>query len=278
MRRHFTFACDGETLAATIDGGARPVGLLIVSGGNELRAGAFCGQAQLASEIAAEGFAVMRYDRRGVGDSTGENGGYRSSADDIAAALAAFRSHAPEISRIVAFGNCDAASALALRDGVGQAGMGQQGDGCAGLILANPWTFAETIADQAILPPPSAIRARYMAKLRDPREWLRLLRGGVNLGKLARGLRGAASAAPAPSSLAEEIAAGLAAFPGDVRILLAGRDRTAQAFAASWPPHDPRVSTIAEADHAFSSDLARQWLRSAILAALHEQARQFDMG
>lgn len=273
MRRHFTFACEGETLAATLDGGSRQVGLLIISGGNEVRAGAFCGQAQLARDIATEGFAVMRFDRRGVGDSSGENGGYRSSAPDIAAALAAFRNHAPEISRIVAFGNCDAATALALLDNIGQ-----QSDGCTGLILANPWTFADTVADEPALPPPSAIRARYVAKMRDSREWLRLLRGGVDMGKLARGLKGAGSRPPAPSSLTEEIAAGLAAFTGDVHILLAGRDRTAQAFAASWPADDPRVATMADADHAFSNDPARQWLRRAILAALYEQARQLDMG
>ena len=37
MRQHFTFACAGETLAATLDSATGSTGLLIVSGGNEIR-------------------------------------------------------------------------------------------------------------------------------------------------------------------------------------------------------------------------------------------------
>ncbi len=267
MRQHFHFPCAGEKLAASLDGGNKSIGLLIVSGGNEIRAGAFGGQAQLAATLAAQGFPVMRFDRRGVGDSGGENHGYRSSGADIAAALGAFRKHKPQLARIVAYGNCDAATALSLAKGAG----------CDGLVLANPWTFPDSASDDA-LPPPAAIRARYLAKLRDPHEWARLLRGGVNLGKLARGLKGASKSAPKASLLADEIAAGLGQFAGDVRILLAGRDRTAQAFAAAWDSNDPRIATLKEADHAFSSEIAREWLAAAILAALDEQARQLDMG
>ncbi len=266
MRRHFQFPCSGEQLSGTVDEAISPVGLLIVSGGNEVRAGAFGGQAQLAAKIAASGFPVMRFDRRGVGDSTGENGGYRTSGPDIAAALEAFRAEASGLSRVVAFGNCDAATALALRSGAG----------CAGLIMANPWTFSDNEVSDA-LPPPAAIRSRYVSKLCDPKEWGRLLRGNVDLGKLTRGLKGAVASESAPSSLAEEIAQSLSKFDGEVQILLAARDRTAQAFSAAWPKDDPRISALADADHAFSSDAARAWLFDAILGALHEQARQLDM-
>ncbi len=55
----------------TLDDAPGTTGLLIVSGGNEVRAGAFAGQARLAAEIAAAGHPVFRFDRRGVGDSTG---------------------------------------------------------------------------------------------------------------------------------------------------------------------------------------------------------------
>jgi len=44
-RRHLTFTCKGEPLAGTLDDAPGKVGLLIVTGGNEIRAGAFSGQA-----------------------------------------------------------------------------------------------------------------------------------------------------------------------------------------------------------------------------------------
>ena len=40
-RRHFTFACAGDTLFGTLDEAPGTTGLLLVSGGNEIRSGAF---------------------------------------------------------------------------------------------------------------------------------------------------------------------------------------------------------------------------------------------
>jgi len=114
MRRLTGFVCEGAWCAATLDTGDSDTGLLIVSGGNEIRSGAHAGQASLAARLAHEGFPVFRYDRRGVGDSEGENPTFRHSGPDIAAAIAAFKAAAPHVSRVVAFGNCDAAAALML--------------------------------------------------------------------------------------------------------------------------------------------------------------------
>lgn len=253
-RRHVTFPCDGMELAGTLDEAAGTTGLLIVTGGNETRAGAFAGQAQLAARIAAAGHPVFRFDRRGVGDSEGMNGGFRSSAPDIAAALAAFRQAAPQLARIVGFGNCDGASALML----------SRGAGLDALVLANPWTIE---SDDAA-PPPEAIRARYSQKLRNPKELARLLTGKVSIGKLLKGIGQAVRPAPAPSTLAQEIAAGLAAFRGPATILLAERDRTAQIFAASWNSTDPRLRHCPGASHAFAEAPARDWLAERLLDML----------
>ena len=262
-RRHFIIACESEMLAATLDEAPGTVGLLIVTGGNETRAGAFCGQAALAQRIAAAGYPVLRFDRRGVGDSSGINTGFRSNAGDIAAALAAFRAQRPDLLRIVAFGNCDAASALMLG----------AGHGCNALVLANPWT----IESEDVAPPPAALRARYVEKLSNPREVLRLLTGGVSLTKLKDGLVKALRPSLPPGSLAQDIARGLAPFSGPCAIVLAGRDRTAQAFSASWDKADPRLRHRPSADHAFSAADDRRWLEDQLISVLDEQARQFDV-
>lgn len=255
-RLSHTFGCGSLTLAGTLDTAPGSAGLLIVSGGNEIRSGAFGGQADMAARIARAGFPVFRFDRRGIGDSEGENRGFRHSAKDIAAALDAFRAMAPQVSHVVAFGNCDAASALMLAGGAG----------CDALVLSNPWTIEGD--DTADTPPPAAIRARYAEKLTNPREVARLLGGGVDLGKLWRGMIGALRPAPPPSTLAQEMRDGLAGFGGRVAILLATADRTAQVFEAAWDRADPRLHRCPGAGHAYVEPEHRDWLEAQLLAAL----------
>lgn len=254
-RLPLTFACEDATLAGTLDTAPASVGLLIVSGGNEIRAGAFSGQAQLATRIQKAGFPVFRFDRRGVGDSGGENRGFRKSRKDIVAALDAFRAIAPQMNRVIGFGNCDAASALMLAKGAG----------CDALVLSNPWTIE---GDDYAIPPPEAVRARYAEKLKNPKELARLVTGKVDLGKLARGIAKAALPKSGPSSLAQEMKAGLETFDGPVRILLADADRTAQAFASTWDSADERVAYCKGATHAYVEPDAREWLYQQLLAAL----------
>jgi exosortase A-associated hydrolase 1 len=256
-RRHVTFACRQDTLVGTLDEAAGTCGLLLVTGGNEARAGAFSGQAELAARLAARGHPVFRFDRRGTGDSSGHDPGFRASGADIAAALGAFRAEAPHVKRVISFGNCNAASTLMLTGGAG----------LNGLVLANPWTFESDSEDR---PTPAAVRARYAEKLRNPRELARLLSGKVSLARLFEGLRQALRPTPPPSTLAEEMAHGLAGFTGPVSVLLAGRDRTAQAFREAWDVGDPRIATCPGASHSFSEAHARDWLFERVLAALSE--------
>lgn len=254
MRKPLEFTCEGDTLFATLDAAPGETGLLIVSGGNEIRAGAWAGQALLAARVAAAGHPVLRYDRRGVGDSSGTNLGFRECRDDIAAALTAFRTAAPGLVRVAAFGNCDAASALMLF------GADLALDA---LVLANPWTIEG--ADEAVQAP-AALRRRYAAKLADPAEWKRLLAGAIDLRKLAGGLRQAAAPAPR-SALADQMRLGLARFTGPVTIVLAQRDRTAELFAAAWDA-DPRIARLPSASHSFADEAAREWLLKRVLQAL----------
>lgn len=260
MRRHLTFACEGAQLAGTLDtsAAAGPVGLLIVSGGNEIRSGAFGGMAQLSARLAREeGVPCFRFDRRGVGESDGMNEGFRSSAADIAAALAAFRHDAPHLKRVVAFGVCDAGSALALHGGA---------LGLDGLVLANPWTRDEADG-RAPAVPPKALWRRYAARLGSAREWRRLLTGGVDLLGVARDVQGAAMA-PGQTRLAREMGVSLDRFAGMVTILLAEGDRTAQLFDAAWKRKDARVRRHASAGHAFDGEAARDWLVARLVEAV----------
>lgn len=270
MRHRLIFTCEGAVLAATHDDAPGTTGLLIVSGGNEIRSGAHRGMAMLAQRVAAAGHPVLRFDRRGIGDSEGANGGYTASGPDIAAAIAAFRQAAPQVTRIVAFGNCDAASALLLHQPLA----------LDALILANPWTYedSEEEADEPALPPTSAIRARYLSRLKDPKSLLRLLKGEIDVRKLFRGLSALKQApqAPVPDGLADRLDSTLAELLCPVTILLATGDRTAQAFMESCGPSlanidkNPgtvRVERLASASHSFAGDDG-EWLAARILAAL----------
>jgi exosortase A-associated hydrolase 1 len=265
MRRQVSFECDGSALAATLDEGTASVGLLIISGGNEIRIGAHGGMAKLAQDISAKGFPVFRFDRRGIGDSEGENAGFTGSAEDLTAATLGFRTACADIKDIVAFGNCDAAAALMLH---------LPAD-VASTVLANPWVI-EPIDE---LPPAAAIKARYIEKLKDPRALLRLISGGVNIAKLIRGLRRAAQPAQA-AALADKVAAGMTAFHGPIHIILAAGDATALAFADAWQgvsfaPARERpnitVQTIDSASHSFASDSDYDALKHAVLNALQTQ-------
>ncbi|MEN2712344.1 hydrolase 1, exosortase A system-associated [Sphingomonas sp. NPDC092331] len=261
MRKLIAFPCAGETLLGTLDEAAETTGLLIVSGGNEIRIGAHRGMALLAERVARADYPVLRFDRRGIGDSTGENRGFESSAEDIAAAARAFRETGVE--RIIAYGNCDAATALAFFHA--QAGIDA-------LVLANPWT----VEAEDAMPPPAAIRAHYAARLRDPREWLRLLRGGVNVAKLLKGLRKASRQPPrAAGGLPTRLAAALAEAKVPVAILLAKGDNTAIAFADAFraPAFDAARGKVAveqldSASHSFAGASDKDWLLAKVLDQL----------
>lgn len=242
MRRITSFTCSGETLFGTLDDAPGTTGLLIVSGGNEIRIGAHRGMALLAARLATAGIPVFRYDRRGIGDSTGENRGFEGSGDDIMAAAAAFRVEAPQVVRLAAFGNCDAATSLALF---------HEAAGIETLILSNPWVIEE----DDDLPPAAAIRARYIERLRDPATWLRLIKGGIDLGKLLKGLlKASKSNSQEPDSLAGRIRKALSGHTDTVTFVLARQDATAIAFADACRRHGwaPQTHIIDTASHSFA--------------------------
>ncbi len=267
MRRMIGFDCEGAQLAATLDEGSHSTGLLIVSGGNEIRSGAHAGQATMAAHFVGLGYPVFRYDRRGIGDSEGDNGGFESSIADISVAVSAFRREAPDMQRIVAFGNCDAATALALF---------HEGVAIDALILANPWVI-ENASDESSTPPTSAaVRARYWNRLKNPRSVIDFFTGKINLRKLAGGLAKAAQP-DKPTGLAERLAAALTNSSLPAMLLIADRDTTALAFIAAWNSNvfadvkarrEVGLHKCATTSHSFADALAKVWLLEQIETSL----------
>lgn len=267
MRRLIAFPCEGETLVGSLDQAPRSTGLLIVAGGNEVRTGTARGMGMLAARVAAAGFPVLRYDRRGVGDSTGRNDGFEAGAADLLAAAACLAREQPQVTRLVGLGNCDGATTLAL---FGRAA------GFDGLVLCNPWTGGTEDG----LPAATAIRAHYRERLRRPQAWLALLKGGVDFRGLFAGLaKIARSRTEERGSLTGRLADALAGFGGGLTIVLARRDNTAIAFADAWRGKPfaavrqrAAVVEIDTASHGFTG-AAAEALAGAVLASLTSSPR-----
>lgn len=262
MRRIINFTCEGATLAGTLDEGHLTSGLLIVSGGNEIRIGAHRGMADLAQTIASNGYPVYRFDRRGIGDSNGENNGFESSGPDIEVALVTFRAASPQMSRVIAFGNCDAATALIMHD-----------TDVDHLVLANPWVIEAT--DD--LPPPAAIKDRYARRLRDPNAWLALISGKINIYSLIRGLNRITRSKSKVTGLVDRVATAIVNDNRPTTILLATGDNTAIAFADAWKGFgfeparrraEVKIVNMNSASHSFANEADFAILVETLSAAL----------
>lgn len=267
MRRALTSTCEGATLAATLHPADGPIGVVIVTGGVQTRSGAHRGFVDLADKLAAAGHPVLRYDRRGVGDSDGADPGFRNSGPDIAAALAALRAACPNVTRVAGWGLCDGAAALALHP-----------HGFDALMLANPWTLDCDASPE--IPGRAAVASHYRARLLERSFWKKLLTGGINLRRATSGLSSLTKAEP-ETDTAKSMAASLAAFDGPVLILLAERDNSATTFAAAWysptfaearEKLDAQVNTLRSADHSFSRPADAEAVADACIAFLNGTA------
>jgi len=262
VRKALNFPCLNQTLSGTVDQAGGGTGILLVTGGRQTRIGPHRMMARLAAELADAGYSVFRFDRRGVGDSDGDDPGFRGSEPDIGAAIAAFREACPDVCAIWGMGLCDGATALALH---------HQALGLEGLILLNPWV----VEAQAGTPPAAAIRAHYRERLLTLEGWHKLLTRGFSPMGLLRGV--AKILGKEDQSLADDVMKSLAGFQGTVTILLAERDATARAFldqyrgTAGAPLRQcPNItlSNLDSASHSFASPDDHDWLLRRILDAL----------
>lgn len=243
-RRHFQFECEGSMLSATMDlpddtSGANTA-LLIVSAGNFPRCGAWSSMAQLADRIAVLGYPVMRFDRRGVGDSDGPYVPVTSASPDVQAALTTLRGKLPHIDKIIGFGNQDAADAL----------IASGGTGMDGLILANPWACSPRQDASENLSHPMRMR---MTGQRGIKRFLKRL--------LVR--------KPARERVAgRNFLSGLAKYDGKMAFLAAEHATDGQSLIQALGPRDTRLRICPKASADFVEAPAREWLVAAVLDAL----------
>jgi exosortase A-associated hydrolase 1 len=252
------FECGGESLVGvlSIPDSPAPRGVLIAVGGPQYRAGSHRQFTLLARDLAKTGIASLRFDYRGMGDSSGEARTFESVGEDIGCAIDRLFAHVPGLRDVVIWGLCDAASAALF--------YAHHDPRVRGVALINPWVRTEQGIAQTHL------RHYYASRLFQPGFWRKLLRGELRVRSSLASLRKFVTDAAAPrgeeAPLPDRMEDGLRRFSGRVLLILSGKDLTADEFrgvvsrSERWKNllRDARVThhELPEANHTFSR---REW-------------------
>jgi exosortase A-associated hydrolase 1 len=245
--RALTFSCGGDWLYGVLDLPAQPFrrGVLVVVGGPQYRAGSHRQFTLLARSLAAQGIAAMRFDYRGMGDSEGSMRDFETVSEDLRAAIDTFFAEVPDLKEVALWGLCDAASAAAM--------YAASDARVSGVALLNPWVRTESGQAKATL------KHYYRARLLDPGLWKKIATLNFDYraaGKSFARLMGSASKAAPSGALPDRMHAGLAAFPGQMLVMLSGADLTAQEFSDLAAASDNWRALLASA-RATRHDLAK---------------------
>lgn len=238
------------------------VGVVIVVGGPQYRAGSHRQFVLTARALASAGFPVLRFDYRGIGDSDGEQRTFESVHEDIRLAVDTLVQECG-VSQVVLYGLCDAASAV-LMYCLDDARV-------AGLIVLNPWV--RTVQGEAS----AQLWHYYPRRILQRSFWAKLFQGNLPVVRAVAGLFGTvrrsqavpgAAVAPRESFIARMLK-GCTSFRGQILLLISGRDLTAAEFedlckrSDRWNRATRRggveIQRLDQADHTFStrSDLER---------------------
>jgi exosortase A-associated hydrolase 1 len=166
-----SFACEGESLLGIVSTPtkeeANGIGVIIVVGGPQYRIGSHRLFVRLARSLADKGFTVLRFDYRGMGDSSGTLRDFQAVNLDIKAAIDALLKTKPSLLQIVLWGLCDGASASLLYCD------NTQDSRVHGLVVLNPW--ARSAASLAR----TQVKHYYLQRLRQLDFWKKLSSGKV---------------------------------------------------------------------------------------------------
>lgn len=278
-----SFVCQQESLVGILAVPAAAtgsVGVVVIVGGPQYRAGSHRQFVLLSRALAAAGYPVLRFDYRGMGDSTGEKRNFSDVSPDVAAAIDAMQSALPTVKKVALWGLCDGASAALLY-------CRETNDArVSGQCLLNPWVRSEATLAR------TQVKHYYSQRLMQKEFWLKLLRGEVALAALsgfAKKIRMSASRSR-QSALQEQpfqqrMAVAWQRFPGEILLILSGEDYTAKEFIeytrgdADWKNCLRRASLLRQdvpgVDHTFSGATSRRLAEDLTIDWL---ARQCNVG
>ncbi|MHB1198214.1 MAG: hydrolase 1, exosortase A system-associated [Polaromonas sp.] len=272
------FACEGDTLLGILASPEMPAqtGVVVIVGGPQYRAGSHRQFVLLSRALAAAGYAVLRFDSRGMGDSEGQARDFEDVSADIAAAIDALQQRLPAVRQVALWGLCDGASAALLYC------HETHDPRVSGLCLLNPWVRSEASLAR------TQIKHYYTQRLRQKEFWLKLLSGKVALGALGGFLQKIRLATSGPNQPATEkqafqqrMAAAWHSLSRHILLLLSEDDYTAKEFleyAGKDPAWENALTnpnlirhTLPGADHTFSAAKSRVMVENLTLSWLVSQ-------
>lgn len=282
--------CDGQQLTGilhTPDAVPARQAVLLIVGGPQYRVGSHRQFLLLARELSKAGIACLRFDYRGMGDSTGEWRDFSVVSNDVAAAMNVLHAELPTLEKTALWGLCDAASAALL--------YAPQDERVSQLVLLNPWVRSQAGMAKTYL------KNYYLQRLTSPDLWRKVASGKFSVGSSVASLLelvGLKKTAPKPSAGQPEakpvdskpissappamdpeflpkMLSGWQQFEGEILLLLSGNDFVADEFRGLVGSSKVLKKCLAQpattqldfpqCDHTFSSAVSRQLVADACI-------------